>query len=47
MCKYYTVILDTLGGSFSDVFFIMFAVILSELHKTPRSNKDLVAEKST
>ena len=47
LCIYYIVILDTLGGSFLDVFFLLLAVILSELHEKPRSNKDSVTEKST
>ena len=38
---------DTLEGSFFNVFFLLLAVILSELHEKPRSNKDSVTEKST
>ena len=47
LCIYYIVILDTLGGSFLDVFFLLLAVILSELHEKPRRNKDWVTEQST
>ena len=44
-CKFYIVTSDTLGrDSFLDVFFLLRAVILSELHEKPRSNKDSVAE---
>ena len=38
--KFYIVISDTLVGSFLDVFFLLLAVIVSELHEKPRSNKD-------
>ena len=47
LCIYYIVILDTLGGSFLDVVFLLLAVILSELHEKPRRNKDWVTEQST
>ena len=45
--KYYIVISDVLGGSFLDVFFLLFAVILSELYEKPRRKKDSVTEKIT
>ena len=41
------VISDTLIGSFLDVFFLLLAVILSELHGKSRRNKDWVTEKSS
>ena len=41
--KYYIAISDTLVGSFLDVFFLLFAVIFSELHVKPR-RKDWVTE---
>ena len=44
MRKYYIVISDTLVGSFLDVFFLLLAVILSELREKPRK-KDWVTEK--
>ena len=34
-------------GFFLDVFFLLLAVILSELYEKPRRNNDLVTEKST
>ena len=40
LCKYYTVILDTLVGSFLDVLFLFLAVILTGPHEKPRRNKD-------
>ena len=46
MWKYDIVISDTLVDSFLDVFFLLLAVILLELHKKPR-RKDWVTEKST
>ena len=46
LCKYYIVISNTLTGSFLDVFFMLLAVILSELHEKPQT-KDWVTEKST
>ena len=33
LCKYYTVISDTLVGSFLDMLFLLLALILSELHE--------------
>ena len=45
--KYYIVISDTLVGFFSDVFFLLLALILSGLLEKPRRNKDWVTEKST
>ena len=47
LCKYYLINSDARVGSFLDVFFLLLAVILSELHEKPRSNKDWVTEKST
>ena len=46
LCKYCTVISETLVGSFLDVHFLLFAVILSELHEKPR-RKNRVTEKHT
>ena len=45
--KYYIVISDALGGSFLDAFFLLLAVILSELYGKPRRNKDSVTENIT
>ena len=45
LCKYYTVISDTLVGSFLYVLFLLLAVILSGLHEKPRRNKDWATEK--
>ena len=47
MCKFCLVISDALVDSSLDVVFLLLAVILSELHKKPRENKDWVTEKST
>ena len=47
LCKYYVVISDTVVGFFLDVFFLLIAVILSELHEKPARNKAWVTEKST
>ena len=44
--KYYIVISDTLEGAFLGVFFLLLAVILSELREKPK-RKDWVTEKST
>ena len=46
MWKYDIVISDTLVDSLLDVFFLLLAVILLELHEKPR-RKDWVTEKST
>ena len=46
LCKYYLVISETLVGSFLYVHFLLLAVILSELHETPR-RKDWVTETHT
>ena len=46
LCKYSLVISDTLVDFFLDVLFLLLAVILSELYKKPRRNKDWVTEKS-
>ena len=45
-CKYDVVISDILVGSFLDVLYVLFVVILSELHEKPR-RKYWVTEKST
>ena len=45
-CKYYLVISDKLIDSFLDVFYLLLAVLLSELHEKPR-RKDWVTEKIT
>ena len=47
LCNYYIVISDTLVGSFLDVLFLLFVVILTGRHEKPRSNKDRVTEKTT
>ena len=44
--KYYIVISDTLEGAFLGVFFLLLAVILSELREKPK-RKDWVTEKCT
>ena len=44
-CKYDVVISDILVGSLLDVLYFFLAVILSELHETPR-RKEWVTEKS-
>ena len=44
LCKYYTVISDTLVGSFFDVLFFLLVVILPEVQVKPR-RKDRVLEK--
>ena len=46
LSKYYTVILDTLVGSFLNVLFLLFAKILSGLHEKTR-RKYLVTAKGT
>ena len=46
LCKYYIVISDTLTDSFLDVFFLLLAVILSELQEKPR-RKVCVTKKIT
>ena len=47
LCKYYIIISDTLVAFFLDVLLLLLAVILSELYRKPRRNKDWVTEKST
>ena len=46
MCKYYVVISDIMVGFFLDVFFLLLAVILSELYGKLRRNKYWVTGKS-
>ena len=46
-CKQYIVVLDALVGSFSDVLFMLLAVILSGLDEKPRRKKDWVTKKIT
>ena len=43
-CKHYIVILDTLVGSFSDVLFLLLAVILSGLDEKPKRKKKYIKE---
>ena len=43
-CKHYLVILDTLVGSFSDVLFLLLAVILSGLDEKPKRKKKYIKE---
>ena len=45
MCKCYINISVTLVGHFLDVFFLLFALILSGLYEKPWRNKDWVTEK--
>ena len=40
LCNYYINTSDVLVDSFLDVLFLLLAVVLSELHKKPRVNKD-------
>ena len=47
LCKYYIIISDNVVAFFLDVLLLLLAVILSELYKKPRRNKDWVTEKST
>ena len=46
LCKYCIVISNKLIGSFLDVFFLLLAVTLSELHDRPK-RKDWITEKKT
>ena len=39
--KYYIVTSETLVSSFLDVFFLLFAIMLSELHEKPRRKEVL------
>ena len=43
-CNHYIVILDTLVGSFSDVLFLLLAVILSGLDEKPKRKKKYIKE---
>ena len=45
--KYNIVVSDTLVGSFLDVLFLLFAVILSGFHEKPSRNRDWITEKNT
>ena len=47
LCKYNIVVSDTLVGSFLDVLFLLFAVILSGFHEKPSRNRDWITEKNT
>ena len=42
LCKYNIVVSDTLVGSFLDVLFLLFAVILSGFHEKPSRNRDWI-----